>query len=134
MFIDIGSTLLSLFLLIVYKSLLGVEFSMGDSRNILGKSDSIKADVDGWSIFACLNYVINLFASLLISTNLACRWIFCHQNEKTKCRTNTKKNGTKTTHSKIFLTAFQLAKLTLRNILCCILIQNCLLALIAKPF
>ena len=63
--LDIGSTLPSLFLLIVYKSLPGVDFSMLDSRNIPGKSDSIKAHADDLSIFACLNYVINLFASLL---------------------------------------------------------------------
>ena len=40
--LDTGSALPSPFLLIVFKSLSGVDFSMEDSRNILAKSDSLK--------------------------------------------------------------------------------------------
>ena len=65
-------------------------------RTLSANLIQIKLMVTIWSVFACLNYAINPFVNLLIlSSNLVWRKAFCHQNGKSKCLSNSKKNNNK---------------------------------------
>ena len=83
--IDNGSTLPSLLPLITEKSLSNVDCSVEVIETSSANLTQIKLMVAIWSLFACLNYVINPFVNLLVlSPNLAWRKAFSHLSGEKK--------------------------------------------------